>query len=520
MTLEEMQERVERYYINMENNLLMNIADKLSKGLPMEIDKYDLEKRQPIYGSGEVNEWQLERLKELGGLTEKNAETIAKYSGKTKDEVEKIFQRAREIGTEIDREQLEMGIKAGILNEINPIVEDQVVKGIIESGINKTLTTFNIENNSLLASANKEYKDIVNNVTTEVLSGTKTIATAMQESVSQLAEKGLTGFTARNGAQWTPEAYTKMVIRTNVRQTTNEVQEARFELCGNDLIEISSHMGARPLCAEDQGKVFSLSGANVGKIKDGLGNTIEVYDWNKSSYGEPAGILGINCGHSRYAFIPNLSIYREKHIDRAENDEAYREKQEQRSYERAIRNKKREIDMLKTTGAEQDYIKSKKEQLSSYNKEYLDFLNKTGRTRISSNEWIGKINQTTKTTDKVNKNYEKWQNKNEKSKLPKTLKLDNTQLQSTFLYDKINILPRNVDIEKVVAISGKGTASNIRDVKRLVEQYGGNAEDWSKMTGMIYGNTYRYEVHWYQRDGIQYDMKLKNFPVEIKRRTK
>ena len=93
-------------------------------------------------------------------------------------------------------------------------------------------------------------------------------------------------------------------------------------------------------------------------------------------------------------------------------------------------------------------------------------------------------------------------------------------MQSTFLYDKINILPKNVDIEKVVVISGKGTSSNIRDVKRLVSQYGGNKEDWEKMTGMIYGNAYKYEVHWYQKNGVQYDMKLKDYPVEIKRRRK
>lgn len=258
----------------------------------------------------------------------------------------------------------------------------------MKSSINETLTTFNKQNNSLLRSAGDEYTQIVNNVTTQVISGTKTVAKAMQDSVSKLAEKGLTGFTVRNGAQWTSEAYTKMVLRTNVRQATNNMQEERFKLFGNDYIEISQHMGARPLCAEDQGKIFSLSG-NVEPIIDGLGNKIQVYDWNKSSYGEPAGILGINCGHSRYAFVPNISIHREKHINKAENDEAYQEKQQQRLYERAIRNKKREISMLKETGADVDYIKHRQNQLSDYRKQYVEFLDNTGRTRITTNEWIG-----------------------------------------------------------------------------------------------------------------------------------
>ena len=55
MSLEEMQEQLERYYIDMENELLLNIAKKLAQGKPMEIDKFDTEKGQPIVGSGGVN---------------------------------------------------------------------------------------------------------------------------------------------------------------------------------------------------------------------------------------------------------------------------------------------------------------------------------------------------------------------------------------------------------------------------------------------------------------------------------
>lgn len=46
--------------------------------------------------------------------------------------------------------------------------------------------------------------------------------------------------------------------------------------------------------------------------------------------------------------------------------------------------------MLKETGADVDYIKHRQNQLSNYRKQYLDFLDNTGRTRITTNEWIGK----------------------------------------------------------------------------------------------------------------------------------
>ena len=179
-----------------------------------------------------------------------------------------------------------------------------------------------------------------------------------------------------------------MVIRSNTQNTINHIQDERMQLAGNDYIEVSSHIGARPLCSQDQGKIFSLSG-NTTPIKDGSGLEIIPKPWSSSTYGEPAGIFGINCGHSRYAFVPGLSYKREMDFTKKENDEAYIEKQQQRLYERTIRNKKREIAMLKEIGAEDDYISIKTNKLKSYQKEYLDFLDKTGRTRIRGNEWIG-----------------------------------------------------------------------------------------------------------------------------------
>lgn len=388
MSLVELEENVERLYIDMENELLLNIAKKLSAGKPMEIDKWDSENNRPLEGSGGVNEWQLERLKELNGLNKKNAQIISKYSGKTVREVEKVFKRAKEIGTEIDKGILELGIKAGILNEINPRTEEQQVSIILDSAIREVLTTFNKQNNSLLASAGSEYTNIVNKISSQVLAGTKTINKAMQEAVSQLAEKGLTGFTARNGAKWSPEAYTKMILRTNTQNTINNIQEERMILSGNDYIEISKHSGARPKCADDQGQIFSLSG-NTEPIIDGRGKKIKVRSWSSSSYGQPDGILGINCGHSRHSFVPGVSIHRDNPISKSENDKDYLEKQRQRQYERTIRNKKREIAMLKQTGAEDSYVRMKQNSLSNTRNEYLSFLDKTGRTRITTNEWIG-----------------------------------------------------------------------------------------------------------------------------------
>ena len=415
MSLDELEEKVERIYIDMENELLLNIAKKLSVGKPMEIDQWDTENNRPLEGSGNVNEWQLQRLKELNGLNKENAKIIAKYSGRTVEEVERVFARAQEIGMTRDEALIEKGVQLGILNEINPDSERPIVEGILSNAVKEVLTTFNKQNNSLLTSAGEEYRDIVNKVSSQVLSGTKTTNKAMQEAVSELAKRGLTGFTAKNGARWSPEGYTKMVIRSNTQNTINRIQEQRMQDCGANFIEISSHSGARPLCSQDQGQIFSLDGYS-GYIKDLNGKRIKVRPWSSSTYGKPAGILGINCGHSRYMFLPGLSIKRDKDFTKKENDDAYVEKQRQRQYERTIRNKKREIAMLKETGANEDYIKSKRNSLSNTRNEYLSFLDKTGRTRITANEWIGSSSLSTKSKQKATTSYQNWKVKENKKK--------------------------------------------------------------------------------------------------------
>lgn len=104
-------------------------------------------------------------------------------------------------------------------------------------------------------------------------------------------------------------------------------------------------------------------------------------------------------------FVPGISKKRDVDFIKKENDEAYIEKQRQRQYERAIRNQKREIAMLKQTGAEDSIIRIKQNSLSNTRNEYLNFLDKTGRTRISANEWIGSTSLSPKSSTKITTSY-------------------------------------------------------------------------------------------------------------------
>jgi len=367
-------------YTSMETDLMTNIARKLALNKEMFIDTVDKTRK--------VNEWQLERLKQIKGLTLENAEIISKQSGVSVRIVNSIFERALETGTKADETLIEQGVKAGILNEIVPINESSRVLKALQLAKSTTLTTLNAVNKSILANCNKEYLIIVNKVTAKVVAGTQTVKEAMKHSVRELANQGITSFTAKNGARWSSEAYISMLTSANLKNMVNEVQEQRITESGGDYIEINSYAGARPKCSIDQGKIYSLCGSTKS-IVDINGNKITPLAWKSSTYGQPDGILGINCGHQRFIFIPGLSGFNREEISQEENTKEYKEKQQQRFLERQIRNSKRERAMLEETGVDSSTINDIKNKIFVKQKELKNFIEETGRTRIRANEWIG-----------------------------------------------------------------------------------------------------------------------------------
>ena len=125
--------------------------------------------------------------------------------------------------------------------------------------------------------------------------------------------------------------------------------------------------------------------------------------------------------------------------------------------------------------------------------------------------------------------YKEWLGSN----APKTfeafqkLKYDNPELwesyktlarSKNYLQQKLNyvwngekcFIPKHTKFEKVVTMAGKDTDTAIRCVDRLVETYGGKADEWQKRAGKVTSDKYIFDLHWYESDGVQYEVKLKN----------
>lgn len=126
-------------------------------------------------------------------------------------------------------------------------------------------------------------------------------------------------------------------------------------------------------CAPYQGRIFSRDGSS-GVTVDGAGNQVKYSPLSQTSYGEPDGLFGINCGHVQYPFIPGVNIQRYFPYNEEKNAERYEEFQKQRAMERDIKATKRECMMLQAAGDEEG-LQQASQKLRQQKQKYNQFCN-------------------------------------------------------------------------------------------------------------------------------------------------
>lgn len=259
----------------------------------------------------------------------------------------------------------------------------------------------NLVNTVMLESTGEAYKatvsDIVNRMAAtqsalnigagETISGVSSWNQAVYHSINRMKENGVTGFIDHAGRRWSAEAYVAMDIRTTAMNAGRAAVWETNQNFGNDLYLVSWHNGARPLCYDWQNKVISALN-NARDVVDLDGNTIHVYAQSETTYGEPAGLFGINCKHTPSPFIPGVSLIRGQPQSPEENEKTYNESQEQRRLERDLREKKRDLLMMKAQGAPEEWIKAQQEACRAASSKIQDFCDETGRARHRDREAV------------------------------------------------------------------------------------------------------------------------------------
>ena len=386
--IDEMGWRMGEVYAAVTDRILINLARHF---------KYIAEGASP--GSGW--DYQIRKLAEMGQVS-KETEAIILESMSGGDEAlrevleETIRQSLKPIEKPL-REAAERGLLMGegfIQPEVSPS-QMQAFTAFYQQSADK----LNLVNTSMLESTKLAYQNtvsdivmkinttqgILNEATGEVLTGVTNINTAIRNSVQRMVENGLTGFVDSAGHHWSPEAYVTMDIRTTLANTGREAVFEQMAEYGDDLYMVSWHDGARPLCYPWQGKVISRDD-NSREVKDLDGNTVHVYKQSETSYGEAAGLFGINCKHYPIPFVPGYTQLREPQQNEEQNAKDYEESQKQRELERKYRYEKRDLAVLKAQGASEEEIKAQRARVSNARTNLNEFCEETGRARRSGRE--------------------------------------------------------------------------------------------------------------------------------------
>lgn len=356
-----------------------------------------------------TTEWQMKKLAELGQVQRETLRIIARGTGQNEEMIRIALQDAISDALKDVEPALKEAAAAGMLQDGGELIASESVQRIFDTYLAQAKEATNLVNTVMLESGLNAFRLVVSDVvrweqqvtttaqtaaaqailnseTGKVITGVSSRQEALKRAIKRLADNGLTGFVDRGGHNWTPEAYVNMDIRTTAGNVATQAVFARNEDYGNDLVWVPVKAAARPLCYPWQGKLISMNN-RTGTVQDLDGRSVEITPVSSTSYGEPAGLWGINCGHTPpNPFIPGLSKIRGTPPSEKVNAERYAESQQQRTIERKIRYAKREAATLKAAGLDTSEADAK---VRRYQADMRAFIEETGRTRRRDREQIG-----------------------------------------------------------------------------------------------------------------------------------
>ena len=346
-------------------------------------------------------EYQARMLAQMGQMNRETAQIIAGSLDGADEALRQALEAAILDALKNEEPKLRKAAEQGLLHGAGflPPEVDAGQMQAFQSYYRQSADKLNLVNTVMLESTEQAYRatvadvtarinrtqGILNEATGEVVTGVSSWNQAVRDGVRKMVDNGLTGFVDHGGHRWSPEAYVAMDVRTTMFNTARAAVWERAESYGADLYQVSSHAGARPLCYPWQGKVISRSDW-TGTVEDLDGNKVQVYAQSETSYGQAAGLFGVNCRHYPMTFIPGFSTLKGEPQDPEENEKAYAESQQQRALERKLREEKRDLEVMKAQGASPEEIKAQQQRVRQASADIDDFCDETGRTRRRNRE--------------------------------------------------------------------------------------------------------------------------------------
>ena len=357
---------------------------------------------RPGEAPGGAFEYQARKLLEMGQLTRESVEIIKTMLEGADPALADCLEAAIVDALDDVEPELRKAAEAGLLGGVPPEISPRATAAF-EMYYAQSADKLNLVNTVMLESTQEAYRKtvadvvarmlraqtIVDSATGEVVAGVESFNQALKAAVGEMVVNGITGFVDHGGHRWRPETYVAMDMRTTFHSVSRQAFFDRNEEYGNDMFLVSQHPGARPLCYPWQCKVISRDD-RARDVTDGTGQTVHVYAQSETSYGEPAGLFGINCGHHPELFIPGATKVPELRQDAEENARVYAQSQQQRGLERRFRAARLDMEVARAQGDEEG-LKKAREKLKDADARLNRFCEETGRKRRREREY-GPVN--------------------------------------------------------------------------------------------------------------------------------
>lgn len=309
---------IENLFYDAETDILIDIARRI---------------RENDFKMTATAEYQVQKLKELGLATITINDILVEALNTSNEKIEEIMQESIYKAIRSDMYIYE----AAGLDVSGISYKEQILKGTnAAKGEIKNLckTTAQLGTNKFIELLDKAYL--------QASSGAFSYDMAISNVINDLAANGLGMIEYPTGTRRRIDTVARTAVRTAVNQSALKCQEDVMDEMDVNLVETSSHLGARPSHAEWQGRIFwrLKPYGNYKNFKEATG------------YGTGAGLGGWNCRHSFYPYFPGLSERTYQHYRKKENEEVYQLEQEQRYNERKIREWKRRQAVNKAGGVD------------------------------------------------------------------------------------------------------------------------------------------------------------------------
>ena len=354
-------------------------------------------------------DWQINRLQILGYSSEDIEQMLKETLNKSYPEMFELYDKVIDWEYVRNKEVYEQ-----VNAEFIPYEENEELQQITEALIRQSGDDLQNITKSLgfyldygtgekvLTPLAQVYQKYLDAACMDIVSGAFDYNTVIRRVVTQMTNSGLRQIDYASGRANRIDVAARRAVMTGVSQLSGKISEMNAEKLGTEHFEVEWHAGARPTHAVWQGRVYSKEELTT---VCGLGTV--------------TGLLGVNCYHMYYPFVPGISVrnWTDEWLEEQNRKEnvpkefqgkeytLYEAKQRQRQMETCMRAQREKVDLLKKGGADPDDIMIARAKYQGQLNEYSRFCKKMGLTEERERIYYDMRGRIATNTKKQNRKY-------------------------------------------------------------------------------------------------------------------